>query len=205
MKTITEQSFDIIIKECFHAILKPLNFKKKGNNFYRPLKDLGQIINIQKSTFYSKDHISFTINIGLFIPEYWQVFYTYHNGVVPEYPIEPLCAIRQRIGQLKHNTDSWFELDSSTNIADLKMELKDSILNFILPYFEKNRTKSDVAILLEDQSIHLDKFVRLIVFAEYNQLDSAQSEYDKLKNDKYTFANMKSSLDEYRDKYKLKD
>ena len=64
MKTITEQNFDVIIKDCFQAILKPLGFKKKGNNFYRQLQDLGQIINIQKSSFYSKDHILFTINIG---------------------------------------------------------------------------------------------------------------------------------------------
>ncbi|HLD53318.1 MAG TPA: DUF4304 domain-containing protein [Sediminibacterium sp.] len=205
MKTVTEQNFEIIIKDCFQTILKPLGFKKKGNNFYRQLQDLGQIINVQKSSLYSKDHISFTINTGLFIPEYWLTFYTYHNGTIPDYPTEPICAIRQRIGKLKYNIDKWFDLDPSTDIAALKNETIDNILNHILPYFEKAKTKADIIQLLQDENTPLDKFGRLIIFGEYNQLEKAQVEYDRLKQDKYTFANMKSTLFEYRDKYKLVD
>jgi hypothetical protein len=205
MKTVTEQNFDVIIKDCFQTILKPLGFKKKGNNFYRQLQDLGQIINVQKSSFYSKDHISFTINTGLFIPEYWLTFYTYHDGTIPDYPTEPICAIRQRIGKLKYNIDKWFDIDLSTDIAELKRETTDNVLNFIVPYFERTKTKSDVLELLQDQNVNLDKFARLIIFGEYKLFDKAQSEYDKLKEDKYTFINMKSTLFEYRDKYKLTD
>ena len=205
MKTITEQNFDIIIKDCFQTVLKPLGFKKKGNNFYRKLQDLGQIINVQKSSFYSKEHIKFTINTGLFIPEYWLTFYTYHKGEIPDYPTEPICAIRQRIGNLKYNTDKWFDIDLSTNIAELKSETTDNILNYIVPYFEKAKTKADVIQLLQDENISLDKFARLIILGEYNQIEKAQLEYDKLKQDKYTFTYMKSTLFEYRDKYKLTD
>ena len=205
MKTVTEQNFDIIIKDCFHAILKPLGFKKKGNNFYRQLRDLGQIINIQKSTYYSKEHISFTINAGLFIPEYWLTYYTYHKGGVPIYPTEPDCAIRQRIGALKYKIDKWYDLNLMTDISELKKEMTDNVLNYIVPYFEKSKNKVGVLLLLQDPTINLEKFVRLIIFGEYKQSDRAQSEYDKLKQDKFTFANMKSTLFEYRDKYNLKD
>jgi hypothetical protein len=205
MKTVTEQNFDLIIKDCFQAILKPLGFKKKGNNFYRPMKDLGQIVNVQKSSFYSKDHILFTINTGLFIPEYWLTFYAYHNGAIPDYPTEPICAIRQRIGKLKYNIDKWFELDSTTDIAALKNETIDNIVNYIIPYFEKAKTKADIMQLLQDENTPLDKFGRLIIFGEYKELEKAQLEYDRLKQDKYTFGNMKSTLFEYRDKYKLVD
>jgi len=205
MKTFTEQNFDTIIKDCFQAILKPLGFKKKGNNFYRQLQDLGQIINVQKSSFYSKDHISFTINTGLFIPEYWLTFYTYHNGIIPDYPTESICAIRQRIGRLKYNIDKWFDIDTSTDLAALKTETIDNILNYIVPYFEKAKTKADVIQLLQDENTPLDKFGRLIILGEYNQIEKAQAEYNRLKQDKYTFTNMKSTLFEYRDKYKLVD
>jgi Domain of unknown function (DUF4304) len=205
MKTDTEQNFDTIIKDCFHTILKPLGFKRRGNNFYRQLQDLGQIINVQKSSFHSKDHISFTINTGLFIPEYWLTFYTYHDGTIPDYPTEPICAIRQRIGKLKYNTDKWFDLDASTDIKALKTETIDNVVNYILPYFEKAKTKTDVIQLVQDQNIPLDKFGRLIILGEYNEPEKAQIEYDRLKQDKYTFTNMKSTLYEYRDKYKLVD
>jgi len=205
MKTVTEQNFDVIIKDCFQAILKPLGFKKKGNNFYRRLQDLGQIINIQKSSFYSKEHISFTINTGLFIPEYWLIFYSYHNGEIPDYPTEPVCAIRQRIGKLKYNIDKWFDIESATDIIELKKEMTDSVLNYIVPYFERTKSKADVLQLLQNENPNLDKFTRLIIFGEYNQFDRAQLEYDRLKQDKYIFTNMKSTLFEYRDKYKLND
>ena len=33
MKTPTEVKFDKIVKVGFHEVLKPLGFKKKGNNF----------------------------------------------------------------------------------------------------------------------------------------------------------------------------
>ena len=100
MKSEIEQEFETIIKNCFQTVLKPLGFKKKGNNFYRKLQDLGQIVNVQKSKFNSKEHISFTINTGLFIPEFWLIFYNYQGKSVPDYPTEPECAIRQRIGKL---------------------------------------------------------------------------------------------------------
>lgn len=51
-------------------MLKPLGFKKKENNFYLKLDTIGQIINVQISRWGNKDNISFTINAGIFVPEY---------------------------------------------------------------------------------------------------------------------------------------
>ena len=71
MKTKAEMKFDRLMKEGFHDLLKPLGFKKKASNFYLQTQDLGHIINIQKSSFYSKEKIHFAINIGIFLPQYW--------------------------------------------------------------------------------------------------------------------------------------
>lgn len=54
MKTVVELKFDAMVKEAFHHTLKPLGFKRKGNNFYIKVNDVGKIINLQKSTLYSK-------------------------------------------------------------------------------------------------------------------------------------------------------
>jgi hypothetical protein len=205
MKTHAEQKFDAIIKDCFLKPLKPLGFKKKGNNFYRQLAELGQIINVQKSQFNSKENITFTINTGLFIPEYWLIYYNYHDGNIPDYPTEPVCAIRQRIGKLKYNIDKWFDIDRNTNISELEKEMNDNVMNYILPYFERSKTKNDVIQLLQDKNVILEKFTKLIIFGEYQELDKAQAEYDKLKQDKYNFNNFKSTLIEYKNKYNLKD
>lgn len=205
MKTIAEQKFDTIIKDCFLSVLKPLGFKKKANNFYRQLPDLGQIVNVQKSMFYSKEHISFTINTGIFIPEYWLVYYDYHDGNIPEYPTESACAIRQRIGDLRYKRDTWFEISSDTDIEVLKRETSDNVTNYIIPYFEKNKNKTNIVNLLEDKSIPLSKFARLIIYGEYKNHEKAQTEFDLLKKDNFILNNLKSSLDEYQLKYNLND
>lgn len=206
MKAIAETKFDRLIKEGFQQILKPLGFKKKVNNFYLQLRDLGQIINIQKSTFYSKEHIQFTINTGLFIPEYWLTYFTFHNGELPAYPTESQCAIRQRIGSMKYKHDKWFDIEADTNEEVLIEEMKDNLLNYILPYFEKTNAKAGVLQLLDDRLVKTENtFGRLIIYGEYKQFEKAQAEYNKLQNEKYTVAHFKSSLDKYKAKYGLQN
>lgn len=49
-KSISEK-FNWVVKHGFHEVLKPMAFKKKGNNFYRPLEDIGHLVSIQKSSW----------------------------------------------------------------------------------------------------------------------------------------------------------
>jgi hypothetical protein len=85
MKTASEEKFDSLIKDC-HQILKPLGFKKKGNNFFLKKNDFGQHLNFQKSSFRTREDISFTINTGIFLPEYWSTM-DYNNGKsIPDFP-----------------------------------------------------------------------------------------------------------------------
>ena len=55
MKTVSQIKFDSVIKEGFQELLKPLGFKKKANNFYLQLDSLGQIINVQKSRWGTRE------------------------------------------------------------------------------------------------------------------------------------------------------
>lgn len=143
MKTETQEKFDKIIKEGFQEILKTFGFKKKANNFYLQLEELGQIINIQKSKWSTKDEISFTINTGIFVPEYWSVFYNYQNEEILKFPTEPVCLIRKRIGELRNQKDTWYELKNITNENVIVEEMKSNILDFIFPHFEKLNTKKN--------------------------------------------------------------
>ncbi len=203
MKTITEQKFDRIVKEGFHELLKPRGFKKKSNNFYLQLPDLGQIINLQKSVYYSKHHIKFTINTGLFIPEYYLAFYNFHNNALPEFPTEPVCAVRRRIGQLIDGFDKWYDLDENTDDNMLISLMHDNLTNFILPYFDKAKTKSDILQLLDDPKVPVENLVRLIIYGEYKKIDKAIDEYEKLIAGKPEHHPFRQTLKEYGDKYQL--
>ncbi len=73
MRTPVEINFDTLIRESFHALLKPLGYQKK---LYLSV-EIGKLINIQKSLSSTKDQIKFTINLGLFSTAYWQLIYNY--------------------------------------------------------------------------------------------------------------------------------
>lgn len=124
MKGMAELKFDKVVKEGFHAILKPLGFRKKGNNFYRQREDMGQSINLQKSRYYSKDHIHFTINTGVFLPEFWTADKFNFGKPLPDFPTEPDCIFRKRIGELRKQNDTWFDVTPETDDDAMIQEMK---------------------------------------------------------------------------------
>ncbi len=202
MKTTAELKFARIIKEGFQEILKPLGFKKKGNNFYLQLAELGQIINIQKSAFYSKEKIHFTINTGVFIPEYWLAFYNFHDGTLPAFPTEPECLVRKRIGELKNQNDMWYDIMEATDENTMMSEMKENLEQFILPHFDRLKTTTQFLELIEAENLLSGVFEKLIVYSEFKLIDKAQKEYDKLLMEKQN-PNRLASLKEYGRQYGL--
>ena len=177
MKTRAESIFDKVIKDCFHKTLKPLGFKKKGNNFYLPLSGLGQIINIQKSMYGTKTEISFTINTGIFIPEYFLAAYTYETEI-PDYPTEPSCAVRQRIGQLRGENDKWYEINENTNEQTLLAQMQENLDDFILPYFAKTSTRELFIQALDILPLTLPILGKLMLYGVLKEFEKARQEYE---------------------------
>jgi len=177
MKTIAESIFDKVVKDCFQKTLKPLGFKKRGNNFYLQLSELGQIIHIQKSSYGTKSEISFTINIGIFIPEYFLAYYTYTTEI-PDYPTEPSCAVRQRIGKLRGENDLWYTINDNTNEHTLLTQMQENLSLFILPYFSKTATKELFIQALDTMQFNLSILGKLILYGELKEFEKARKEYD---------------------------
>lgn len=202
MKTETQEKFDRIIKESFIEILKPLGFKKKANNFYLPLEKIGHIINIQKSYYSTKDDIRFTINAGIFLPEYWLACFNYHNKDVPAYPTEPECMIRERISCMRGLPDIWYNITTATDVEELIAEMKYNISSFILPFFEKLNTVQKLINELETSETLLHTAAKMTFFAELKLLDKARVEYRKISKENYNRYQI-ASLKEYAEKHGL--
>lgn len=202
MKTETQEKFDRIIKESFIEILKPLGFKKKANNFYLPLEKIGHIINIQKSYYSTKDDIRFTINVGIFSPEYWLACFNYHNKDVPAYPTEPECMIRERISSMRGLPDIWYNITTATDIEELIAEMKYNISSFILPFFEKLNTVQKLINELEASETLLHTAAKMTFFTELKLLDKARAEYRKISKERYNPQQM-VNLKDYAEKHCL--
>ncbi len=202
MKTETQKKFDRIIKESFIEILKPLGFKKKANNFYLQLEKIGHIINIQKSYYSTKDDIRFTINVGIFSPEYWLACFNYHNKDVPAYPSELECMIRERISGMRGLRDIWYNITPMTDIEELITEMKYNISSFILPFFEKLNTVQKLINELEASETLLHTAAKMTFFTELKLLDKARAEYRKISKERYNSQQM-VNLKDYAEKHCL--
>ncbi|MCS4224675.1 DUF4304 domain-containing protein [Sphingobacterium sp. BIGb0165] len=203
MKTENQEKFDRIIKESFIEILKPLGFKKKANNFYLPLEKIGHIINIQKSSYSTKDDIRFTINVGIFSPEYWLAHFNYNNNDIPAFPTEPECLIRKRIGFMRGLSDTWYTVTTTTDVEELVAEMKYNISGFILPFLEKLNTEQKLINELEtSEQTLLNTAAKMTFFAELKLLDKARAEYRKILKERYNPQQM-ASLKEYAEQQGL--
>lgn len=200
--TLTEIKFDRVIKESFQHLLKPLGFKKKANNFYLQEKDLGKLINIQKSTFYSKEHIHFTINIGIFLAEYWNGLLYNQKKQSPNFPAITECLIRERIGKLRNQHGIWHDVQEKTDENKLIAEMKLNISEYILPYFNLTKTKEDMLKLLDLENRFIQPLDKLIVYAELKQFDKANQIFQTLVKEN-TNPVFLLTVNEYGKKYEL--
>ena len=203
MKTLSQHNFDTIVKHGFNAILKPEGFKRKGNSFYRQLPDLGHIINIQKSRWGSKNDIKFTINNGIFSPEYWRGQFHNQGKLLTTFPTEPECLIRQRIGALRNQDDTWYEVDESSDLVNLVAEMHENVRQYTLPWFAKCTSTQDFVTQLK-QRTHTDSaFGKLIVFGELKMYDEAKSEFELLIGAASNNPHFQTTINEYGRKYGL--
>jgi hypothetical protein len=203
MKSIAETKFDKVVSDGFQATLKPLGFKKKGNNFYKQGNGIGHIINLQKSTYYSKDHIHFTINTAVFLPEYWATCYNYFGKQVPDYPTEPECILRQRIGDLRNENDKWFDITSDTDEEEMIQEMKINLNQFILPHFGRALTKEMLIDILDSDTTRVARLEKLIVFGELGEKEKAKKEFELMLTEATRNPNFLVTLKEYGKKYGL--
>jgi hypothetical protein len=202
MKTVSGIKFDRIIKEGFQELLKPIGFKKKANNFYLKLDTVGQIINIQRSSSGDKDNIRFTINTGIFVPEFWVVFYDYRDKGFSDYPTEPECLLRKRIGALKNQQDTWYDINERTDEQQLLFEMRINLTDFILPYFNRLDNTEKILQGLDSGNIIISPIEKLIMYGEFGKFDKAKQEYEQLLNNKKN-PHFLMTVKEYGQKYSL--
>jgi Domain of unknown function (DUF4304) len=202
MKTQSELKFDKIIKEGFHEILKPLGFKKRAYNFYLQLDTIGQIINVQKSAYGNKDSIRFTINTGIFVPEYWLACYNHSGKGLPDFPTEPECLIRKRIGILRNQHDTWYNVDERADERQLIAEMRTNLADFILPYFNRLNSTEKMLQELDSGNLVMAPLGKLIVYGELGLLDKAKREYEDILSKKIS-PHLLMTVKEYGKQYGL--
>lgn len=189
-KSIIKQKFDTIIKESFWKILNPLDFKKKGNNFFLLRKDgCGSHVFIGKNRYNAEEEIEYTIIVSLYIPEYYK-FYSDKPKTPPAFPDFGDCIVRIEAGKLA-KTSTWFNITSKTNIENKIKEMKKLLDIYILPFFKKYSTKDSVLEAISKGKLIPENHEAIIrMMGECGYKEYAQKVYDReikrnIKNKEY--------------------
>jgi hypothetical protein len=127
-----------------HAQLKPLGFKKRGQNFYIGGGGNVGLINVQKSQFGSKDDIQFTINVAAWSRRLEDAFPS--GGKTADVPTEPACQWRRRIGDWTRDQrfDVWWHVTEATDVKQLIEEIAPLIEQHAVPFLRTHLSDEDL-------------------------------------------------------------
>lgn len=134
---------EIIIKETITPLFKSNSFKKQGRNYYKPFEDFGLTFNVQTSQHNWDNHVSFTANLGIFIPSAFKLNRE-GNAEIPKFPKTYECFNPIRIGQLISDCDTWYLITESTNMDEINSKIMKDIEEFVMPYFNRYKNIDDV-------------------------------------------------------------
>jgi hypothetical protein len=147
-----------IISESIHPLLKSIGFRKKGRRWNRTRGNFVDVVQIQESTFRLDDRVDFTVNLGVFIPEFWEIIWgKSFTGIANEAD----CAVRNRLGDLLQgriygdSTDTWWSVsrydDSEEADFSVVNEVAFGLMDRAISYLEGFDNYEKIAIYILKQ------------------------------------------------------
>lgn len=145
------QKIDEIINLELKALMKSHGFKKKARNFYKELDGgVFLLVNVQGSMYNDNQDARYTVNLGVFFPQIYEMVGFGNVGAIPSIPD---CSISKRIGHLKtERTDYWWQLTPSSNLQQLASDLSSSVEQYGLPWLQNNSSISTASNELKGQN-----------------------------------------------------
>lgn len=72
--------------------------------------------------------------------------------------------IRKRIGDLRNQHDTWYEIIERTDEQQLIDEMKKNLTNFILPYFDRLNSSEKMLQELDNADMMMTPLGKLLVY-----------------------------------------
>lgn len=142
----------LLIRNTIHPMLKERGFRKRNHHFYRPLEEVGWIFQVQSSKYNTRDFLQFTLNMGIYVPQWARLT----GQTVSDFPKEYQSLWRERV-----RGDHWYELTPGTELAALRREIARDLQEQVIPFFER---LSGLPPLLEEM-LEAYRMGRLSVYA----------------------------------------
>ncbi|MBQ8497017.1 MAG: DUF4304 domain-containing protein [Clostridia bacterium] len=170
------------IENNVYSKLKPFGFRKYGRTLHRFVdNDISQVINFQCGQAYRDETHLMWVNIGIRISEC--VLREFHSDeVLKKYYHEYECNIRSRLGTVKNEEESCYDLRG--NIENIIDDISEQIRQYVLPVFEVLNSRG--AILRErknypnfDTMNHLIVLEEAMIYGKMGNMDMATARYQQ--------------------------
>jgi Domain of unknown function (DUF4304) len=134
-----QNTFNQLIKESVHPLLKKHGFKKRNLNFFKRTNDLVFVVNFQKGKWNSQNAVDFFINCGIS----GNVVSKIIGQQIIEFPPTYFCLFDKRIEEITGNNKCWFSILPDTEIEILTSEISEQ-LQLLVTFYEAIKTNDDL-------------------------------------------------------------
>ncbi len=122
---------DKIITDSIHPLLKSVGFRKKDRRCNRIRGKFIDVIQIQESTYRFKYCVNFTVNLGVFVPEFWEIIW---GRSFSGFANEADCSIGNRLGDLLQgkpygdSNDFWWAISNSDELNQADIDVVNEVV-----------------------------------------------------------------------------
>ena len=142
-----QDAFDELVAERVWPFLAERGFMRTRATFHRRAGANWQVINLQKRRSSDAGRVAFTINVAVALDRLRTGTYDWAPG---RRPAEFRCHLRERIGYLLREEDTWWEVTADSNVVALGETLTTVLVLFGIPWLDARSSDEALVALVRD-------------------------------------------------------
>jgi hypothetical protein len=151
---VSQQAFKKLVGSVFEPAPK-FGYHKSGQMIKKMAYGNASIVEFQKSRDSTKENVRFTLNLAIVCGEMLKIDgLMYPFGTTLQSANAHTSHLKLRIGQVVYGQDRWWDLNESTNIEDILVQLRYAIYEKSIPYIEKFLKNEDLLKLWVSNGYH---------------------------------------------------
>jgi hypothetical protein len=142
-----QEAFDELVRDGVWPFLEQRGFMRDRSTFHRRSGANWQVVNLQKATSSDADRVIFTANLGVALDRLRTGTFDWRPG---RRPAEYRCHLRERIGYLLRDEDTWWEVSADSNIVALAETITLVLELYGLPWLDARSSDAALVALVRD-------------------------------------------------------
>ncbi len=145
-----QEAFDELVAEGVWPFLDGHGFMRSKYTFHRKAGPNWQVINLQKRSSSDASRVTFTANLGVALDRLRSGTYDWRPG---RRPAEYRCHLRERIGYLLRDEDTWWEVSADSNVVALADTITLVLELYALPWLDARSSDAALVALVRDPEL----------------------------------------------------